>query len=557
MVSFRIVRIRPLAELSEGLSKHDLLRAAAAYAGAGARGERVNIVFPGVLNSPVAERIRDALEDGIRAATVILLDINISPDFPRYSFLDLILANMLSEMTGALSGDHKIVFLTPVPPSPNDKLFELAMSSSFSGLIYFVSREGQMTPDSPREPRTRLARIARIVEADSRDVRSDFAARLVRRRGVFVAPGEDRGGYYHFSYSGELCEPELQILLKRFLQESGSTTVVFAPGATWFVNSVLYACGALGIEAYCADDDLDDGVCARISADLRAGRRCGVVIPAYRLGRGLRVVMERMQVDSMDGLDILSVLVDSSLGEVEWKDEHGVAPIRFDGEARQLSFFAQVDLPPLEQSNWRVAVATALGEVQPTNGPRIPRLREPIWDLLLALGTAPERLPVDGIQLTRRRVEHFPDLRNLDNEDALWLAEALIDQVIQELGCERENLLVLLPDYDNSSRKIAQAIELRLRMAAHLVPAGCIWFGDPLPIEVEAAIRDFAPESIAVADECAVSYSTIRRLSDVVNRVAKEAPQGRAVVFDLGSREIPVLSLTNWQPLRWTEARDG
>jgi hypothetical protein len=568
-----ILQIFPANAAAQAYSIEELLTLGQALGSVNA--DRVlRVAIPPVTNVVDFDLIRDVsqfVRAALDASSILLVDFGFDQTLPRaYAAADLILSLALADCAGSATDKSQIVVLVESRPAPTDEISELASSEPFSRCMAFVAHEGKRasSKDGPMNDIVRnLKRAVRLTPAGRRAV---IKGGTLRTRGVFKARLGDHFYKFHYDALPDITDA-LTEALELQLKEIDPDLVLFAQGSAgpWFRSCLQAACNHHGIMTLDAQvigkgrtSIADEEAIAvdRASTLVGDGRKVCLAVPAFKSGVSIFEAFRTLYSEPYErDLNILTVYFDSrGAGSRAKAVGSGFRrTVKWAGGVATLDYLVDVPIDMFEQSDWEVRAALQLAEVVETPSyPAAAQSKVAFWTLFAKCGASIERPVPKG----RRAVSVFPRLWDVDEWDAMWLAEGLFALAEEKLGGHRSQLLVVLPDEGSGAEPLARAIRSRGHTAIVPISRKIIDGQEPLTARHKKQLRDFSiGAKVVVADESTITQGTLARLGEIVRSELNRGPDLYAVVIDLsGDRsqlDRELVSLLRWTPLRWTPVR--
>jgi hypothetical protein len=162
-----------------------------------------------------------------------------------------------------------------------------------------------------------------------------------------------------------------------------------------------------------------------------------------------------------------------------------------------------------------------------------------MWSLYEEYGVDVE--PLDVTPGGRQPVLRFPQLYDLDEWDAHWLAEGIVSRFEEHLGLERGEFLVVLPIERNATERISKAMDEKCGVRVAKVSRDSINDSPhSVSLEIQELISKYKGHEIAVFDESTISGGTIAALIEIVHSITQEYPLAVGTVVDLTRRGSPL-----------------
>ncbi|CAN5202541.1 hypothetical protein BH11ACT5_BH11ACT5_07790 [soil metagenome] len=484
-----------------------------------------------LLDADDSRALADVLVDRSRDSAVVLVDMQLDDSLSPSPGLQWLLFRAFDEIGDKWPENTQLVIMFPLLPTKSDPIRKARHPLVLRGNLTIVDANGgHIRSYSSEQPAERLLRTAVRTPADAR---AAIEGRVLRRRGVFSV-GSMPGQYSLFRYSIDAAREELSDWLRDYIDKTNASVVLFDGfGGPWLGEAIARANSKLGRLPYYLISDLESPAPDAASTDVLMamamrrdledadGRIC-VVLPMVNTRSRATRVAELLEEQGYSASHYLAVFVPLDHSR-RVNDED-----RFAGDA-----LFEVPMKRVDETSWEVEAAISRGELNLEELPNGAPTTVAMLTMLAQYGTGPEKNGPRG----RRPLSRFPRLRNLDTWDAYWLADSLVEQVKKRTGAGEGQLLFVLPERPGLATHLTEALESRLNIAVTaLAPKAMRWIRNlkPESRDLLLAFKD-GDKRIVVADGAAVSYSTLKRLRRVVDRVTQRQPNLYAVVFDSGA----------------------
>lgn len=564
--TYAILRVRPLSIMAEGFPEARLRVIARSFAGDDpVDGPSETFPVPPDVEAFDAETISGLtgwLTSLTEGSDILLVDMDYDRTSGRYAVADILLYQAMVRLADANLRGKQILVMVNERLAPTDDLALLAEDERFRDSVIIVDSAGNITST---EPPTWFEEAEDPEWISLRELRKTLTGKLLRSRGIFTSQTQPNE-YSMFYYSAANCEFELQMLIAAYLVDRGVDFVIYDHlGSDWFQSAVKAACFEEGKRAYTIDDFIGsvageralETVAENAAQDLAdPDKRFAILTPAYKTGRRISHLWHACQDHGRADSLFLTVLCDLSGdagADAQESGVYGTVSVPLDNNDVELDYFAAVGIKLLPEASWQVQAAKLANEIESMSGTR----RRPTSVAMLTLFADYGSDNEYEVPPTRPGIRAFPQLRDLDAWDSLWLAEALVTAVEQELGCRRGELVVVAPDEGTAIRPITDAVERHLVVAVAKISRSII--NDELAAPEKAAKMIRRYQKIALLDESAVTYTTLHKLDRIVREVIGRSADISASVIELpvGKTQRPenMLSLIRWNPLLFTRRR--
>lgn len=517
----------------------------------------------------IAEKVEAALSDSL----CVIVDLRFDPrDVDRR--LDDIQGAAVrccvrsSGTSPVLTSDHRLLLLVNTPLADGDRLAIDLEVVQPPGRVAVLDRNG--TPSSQPEWAVPSAVFEAMEITDEHRV-ADMEARLIRRRGVFEVP-RDTKRYVPYHYLPILCLESVVSLLYRCVERHGSTVLIYQPrGNSWLQQVVKQVCqrripnvaGHFPIVAgdfediaqlASPDSSKEAADAARVQAardDIRRalnreGARVLIVVPMTINGTAIRDVLTDLRQVYSGHVDALAIMIYADQAK-----HAALIEVATQDEVVKVEHFLAVDQRPLTDRDWQLRAAQAADAVEDMDSWSPPSLIG-LWSLFEEVGCGDE----EPIPQRRQRpgLKWFPRLKDISDEDALWLAESIVRLAEEKLkNATRANLLIVLPDEPSGVRKIARALTERMNVAVVAIQRSVIEGDLALSDDARRALVDHRSQNIVIVDESTVTYGSLERLTELVLEETRSVPQLKIVVLETSlnpeKRPNEFASLISWRPV--------
>lgn len=377
--------------------------------------------------------------------------------------------------------------------------------------------------------------------------------KVVRRRGVFQSPFDGRCfGYW---YSAANAEDELRQLFSAYFSEANVQDVIYDDQAEEWLVSLLREVCSTHLTLSPSEVLLDIQ-----AADQFANRKVAVVGPMLRTGtvfRGIHSSLEKLT----STIKFLAIMADENSVDSFSRFHHTKRFAINDASLVDIDYFVPVTHDIILDNDWRFEMAATAEptEVQNPSDDWAAPTATAMWSLI-------EGLPIgieDPTPLHRRTpISAFPQLKEMEDRDAIWLAESFLRIAQDEHGVQRSLVVIVLPQEEteatdkarNGSRPLSDAFKRSLRVVTQVVSRDEIETSETPPDYLTKLIEDHPGYDIVVIDESAVSYHSLERLGAMVTKATKGRPPRFAgavieAVTDMYQPPADFRSLLQWQPL--------
>jgi hypothetical protein len=534
--------------------------------GAGVSHVPVEFVGEVPMNFEELEELAASLVHNTDAGDVVFIDAS----FPRkaarsYQIVDDFVSGLLSQAP-ILDATCQLVVSMHALPNRVDSIADLPALHQLAGRLAIVDEADRHLGDTDLA-RVIGSRIAAVpIQADSTD------SLLLRRRGVFRSTSEGRPTLHNMFYyeASEDAIVSFTGRLEAALRDAKPDVVIFdaSTSGPWFSSVVAAACVKVqtasrqeltSVEVAQWQEHLKgtlkDPERARVmqATELLRDERTtiAVVVPGFLTGRSLTRVLELVGSPDLSRCTAIAIFADDdkALRTPVLPMTRGIAICPYGKREIEVHCMHQVELRTIDRDSWLVEVADILHEIRdlPVVDVERQRLdRVALWSLFEEQGVSVERLPAGA----RAPKKHFPDLRELDDWDAHWIAQCAIDNILGRLPVNQEALLVVIPAEENGTLPISDALLRRCGVAVLQVPRRVIDGDDDVPDHVRAKLNRHRADTIVVFDESTVTYGTLGRLVRLVETENRLPPDLVASFLDLASNSpdfnLPYFSLANW-----------
>ncbi|MFL6108102.1 MAG: hypothetical protein ACJ72L_14160 [Marmoricola sp.] len=485
---------------------------------------------------------------------------------PRsYAIVDDFISILLSQAP-VLDASCQIVVSLDTLPIEVDNIYDLLSYHQLSGRLAIVEEDLNHLGD------TDLGRlIAKGLKAQPIAVGS-IDSTLLRRRGVFRSASEGRQTLHNLFYyeaSGNAVD-EFSDRLAEALRDTKPDLVVFdaSTSGPWFSSAVAAACVTVQTESRqeltlvelaqwieYGKGELQEPERSR-AAQAKAvlsgeDTTVAIIVPGFLTGRSLTRVIELIGSPDIDRCTTVAVFADASkeLQSAGLPGTSGIAVCEYRNNEIDVHCMHQVPLRTIPQGDWLVKVAEVLGEIRDLPVATMERLkldRVALWSLFDERGVSVELLPAGS----RAPKKYFPDLRELDRWDAHWIAQCAVENILANQPGGRGALLVVIPEEENGTLPISNALLHGCGVAVLQVPRKVIDRDLPVPQEIRDKLTHHQAETIVVFDESTVTYGTLERLVDLVEAETNYSPALVGTFLDLSSEppkfEVPYFALASW-----------
>ena len=546
-----LLRLRPLAAQTQGPLRDSLTNLAVAWTGDGIEAAFQQIVsgFDSDLRADIG-KIIDWLQREVPDGSLLLVDLLFSrAQVPRaLEAGERLIAGLLSAYRRRAGGrlPIKVAVLMQQLPMQADPLSELLKSVDFAGDLIAYAEDGKSLGDLLGVELDPLALEHIVPPTPDEALRS----KTVRRRGVFRGRSQ-KGAYHAFEYSvlGDGWRDAERYLVE-YLERNEIELLIYDDAAAegWFARAVQGAGLATGVgvlawpwpttRAPGADAEIE-GLATALERLRSKDTRVCYVVAGYQSGKTLQNVYRATNRGDLGTAHFLAVLCDDSITKAG-DDTPGFVWRQFGKEQYRLDYILSVPIRALPPDDWRVRSAGLLREVEDGASESLwSPGKVALWSLLAECDVRVEEADLVPVRPGRRPVRYFPDLNSLSRWDAHWLAELVVRRVLQEIPvATRSALYFIIPNEKNGTDKISQALRTYcgvgvLRLGRQVIE-GKIWADD----DSLARLKRHASDTVVVFDESTVTYETLRKMTDLVRRVAQSEPDIQATILDLTPREL-------------------
>ncbi len=504
---------------------------------------------------PITRRLADVLEDCALSRESLLIDVAF--DFEGNARAELIIAVALANVAHALEPLSAIVLLFDEMPTDRQEIPRRVASVpqlSDRTLLCSLSAEDAIRPTHALWDIDKFLAKARYKLGNYRDI---ARGKVVRRRGVFQSPFDQRS--FGFWYSASSAEDELRHLFIAYLSERSIDTVVYdSQSEDWLVALLEDVCS--GSRVLRSSD-----VLSQVEEQGQfSGKRVAVVGPMLRTGTVFRGIYSQLR-KLTTSVAFLAIMADES--RVDFVAQYySTKKFAIDGTGTlvDIDYFVPVTHDVVTDKDWRYGMAMRAmpTEVQdPSDEWDVPT-RTAMWSLVDSLSIGME----DPAPVHRRSaINAFPQLKELEEPDATWLAESFL-RIAKGRGVERSLVIVVLPEEEsddaavprNGSRPLSNAFKRNLRVVTRVVSRADIEATEEPPDYLVELIEEHPGYEVVIVDESAVSFRSIERLTKMVTKANLGKPPsfvGAVVEAVTPMYEPPAdfRSLFQWQPIVQTK----
>jgi hypothetical protein len=558
--TFAAFQLRPRSAEYEGLGR-DRLNQIAEVAGKPGRvseGAHDTMLLPPVSYPPrpdMIESIRSRMAKVLGTSSILIVDMSFPPTAVRLLPFESVVSRAITELAVGLENNVKIVLLVPRIRPSGGPLDRLATTLTGKATVVVVETAGarKVVPSVAGGHEQQLAQLARPTPGD---LFQHIAARTLRRRSLFEVAAASGTRYAGHRYSLETCVAELATLLAgHFLEQQLAGAIVDVAAPPWLHEAVLQAGVSASIDTF-PSTALDEPAQEPGLFELlkNADARIGVVLSLVKTGTRLLAIADALESLSRQDALFTSILVDrNEIPEPAISQPFKAAEVSFLGrDPIPLRYLFRAPVSRLVATDWQVKAAARLDEIEvvpnETEGWRDPSTVAMLM-LLADYGTIPEPLPPSH----RAGLESYPNVRALDEWDPYWIAWALLAAVEHKIHVPRRRMLILTPEDDTAAQTVGNALNKYLSVSVEQVPRDVLAHPESVHPELRDIIKSCVPSNIVLLDESAVSYTTLRQLCALVEKVTGEEPGLCAVLFDLPVQPVDlpvdVISLYGWSPM--------
>ena len=548
------IRVRISSSKAEGPDAYHTESAAKLLPGGDHEvGETVTFSFDE--NASELELITDRLATAFKECMVqresLLIDVAF--DFEGNARAELIIAVALANVADSITELKALVLLFDEMPGSRQEIpRRVAARAELSKrtLLCSLSDEEAIRPARASWDVDRFIEKVRYTLADYQDI---AIGKVVRRRGVFQSPFDQRS--FGFWYSAASAEDELRYLFTAYLREHGIDCVIYdSQSEEWLVALLEDVCAAgPSLNSSDALGRVED----HLSLD---GKRVAVIGPMLRTGTVFRRIFSEIRELTTD-VRFLAIMADESRvdGESFYYSTKSFA-IDGAGAAVDIDYFVPVSHDVISDRDWRIVMAMQATpvEVQDPSDYWAEPSRTAMWSLMNSLPIGVE----DPAPVHRRSaINAFPQLKDLEEADATWLAESFL-RMAESQGIGRSLVIVVLPEEEpeeatsplNGSRPLSNAFKRNLRVVTRVVSRADIEATDDPPEYLVGLIEEHPGYEVVIFDESAVSFRSLERLTAMVTKANGGKPPGLvgAVVEAVTVMHEPPAdfrSLFQWQPI--------
>lgn len=517
----------------------------------------------------LAENIKAAAS----RASAIVIDMSYSfPEVKGKQYPEGAIRDGLA-MAAKELGQSKTVVLHAGGFTPIDEFVEYIESALKAHVVLVNTATGKLGQSGDALSWTVSDELEASFKEDLEDHRSQLADRVVRRRGVFKSRNE--ATHDAFRYSAEPGRFEVEALLSSYFRSRKIKLVIHDDSVEpWLREAIAAAAVRASAELISGGSLLEsaEGELEGVEGVQlpESSKDVCIIVPMFKSGQTARRLLDAAELRGVLAPRVLAILakdagVSPRGGLYSFRPPLRQPPI-------QVNYFVPVKHVRLDKDAWQMEYVRARTQDKevPSDRWSFPS-QVGMLSLFSELGASAE---TNVPSWRSAAIEWFPAMNRLEDkqyrQDALWLAECLIRVCTSVIGCERSELLVVVPrDSGNGTRPIANAIKNHLDVEVVSVPRsldlnlnddGSI---DGLPEEDRIRIVDHASSNIVLVDESTVSYSTLSYLEAIVRNiglgdVALSAVAVEAIVDEF-EKERPrhLHSLYRWRPTSFVKVPDG
>lgn len=556
-----VFRLRPASALAEGVT-HASLRELAAKFEPAAELHKAETwpVAPNAspLDDEFVQRLREKIADVAAGSDLLVVDICYEKDLYGQPTIDWLLYRALSELSPKFLAGGRVVVLTDILPSPGQHLFNLADDQRPEYDLTLVDGFGRTMDTSEYSELDISDWITEALYVEKAQLLNALSRSFIRGRGIFS--GDPGTGVNHFKFqyvlpstAGQL---ELASLLGAFLTEQSAAAAIFSDpyGGEWLEGAVREACDTSRIP-WCTVQAIAPGG-AEVDPALAPLRdevlealadselTVALVVPAYKDGRSLGALRAALTPIAQAQFVNLSILYDAELpaddlGIEEW---YRLGRPHYGNEVLNVFHFLPVPIVTWPVDSW--ALRSAMGVASPPLSGEWDHLPIDIgiWSLLADYPVGKET----AVPASRRPIAWYPDWRELDPWDSVWLGDRMLEKISSVLGCHRNAMLLVLPEDDNATVPLAKALK-GLDVATLQISREAL-SGD---VELKDAdlelITSFKGLRIISLDEFARTGETLGRIDKLIQAIRGRPSDMRLVALSALDLDN-VTALFYWNP---------
>jgi hypothetical protein len=247
---------------------------------------------------------------------------------------------------------------------------------------------------------------------------------------------------------------------------------------------------------------------------------------------------------------VLAVILDDHLAETHASAEssqlwHGRVDVGWGNSMKTVDHFCIAPIVPLGDNDWMVKAASTMNEVQEMSTRHSEPSNIALWSLLCDYDVGEEK----PSPRSRPPVRWFPLLRLLTNWDADWLVSLIVGRVRAKFDCQDNQILLVLPDEDNASRPLADAVKRGAGGAVATITREVLDGTAELDSETKDLISAYHLLRIVAVDESSVTGSTLTRISELVETERGRACDLRITIFRaVKDPREDIEALFSWRP---------
>lgn len=562
-----LVRVRPQWALNEGPPRRRMIELGEIVAGDG--GE---VVYGSYFAAPLDVSPTDVEELGrlsallaraAEGANALLVDFAHPRLLGAYSRMEWLLAAAIRSLHEASPNLTFVIYMETI--ASRDEQLGLLASGLPEGVVELCDQDGVWLGTSLSDDRV-VEAFAEFVDRDTTEL-DQLASRFIRWRGVFARSQAQSTSYFKYQYTltGATADQDLSSLIANYVDGQSVAGIIFDDPADpgWLAPCVEEVAYLAGIPYAAADDlvlptsqvsEASASAIEELRAALAQGGEVVVILPAYKNGQGLRAVETKMKSLGAVGMRVLAILMDDCrLAEGQaistTNSAHRTVALTRGGGTIDVDYFLSVPIDYLDREHWLVHSAKSLNEISSMTMTIEGGSQVGIWSLFEDYGVNFEQ-PTPA---SREPIRWYPQLLDLNEWDARWLVHILVTELMSELACEREQLLVLLPHEANATRELYAAAEAQKGLAVIALDRKVIDGDLGLSAKLIERLQGYRSLSIAALDESAVSGDTLKRIDELVLTHCGKRLDASVAVVTTGTL---VKGLFTWRPYEW-EARHG
>jgi hypothetical protein len=555
MTVLSILRVRPHDRVPDGPPAASYTRLASLLEGNTAvRKDTVKFDPDGVLDSDFLDLLSSRIAS-MSQSSYLVLDIGYQDD--RRRDIGMALTHALNESRDSIvSTSCRILVVMSTLWPISDVLVRTLTGARWSSMTTTIDMQGQLL--GLRDDA--LARHAiECLTVTWADMQEELRRRLIRLRGVFAHGADDVRTYTKFRYVGDFTRGLLVPTLKNLLDEAGSDAIILAHDTSdWFKSAIKASALERNIPVVVMDTStgtlLEDQLEIVSTFQGMHRPRISLAVPITRQGRSLARLYELASKiwpkAGFHGLSVYAARV-RPLGTQELPCGFK-RPLTLAGnDSISQYFLVPVEWDYLTRDDWLYKIAVHLGDVQaPPHDWFVPTRSGLLWLFSeLKLDIEEPYHPRAG----RPRIRHLPMLRDLQIEDAKWLAYSMLRRVDAPL----DSTLVILPREQSGAAALAYALEKCLGVAVVTVGRDESYRLTVLEEDDREVLEDYTSKTIVVMDESVMSGDSLQELSLLVEQHAGGRPRKVvALKAPTHERALEVDALYEWFPSMFVGVRN-